>query len=47
MQCDVTQRVQVDAAVARTLEALGKIDVLVANAGIGDRNPAEEMTDKQ
>ena len=47
VQCDVTQKAQVEAAVARTLDALGKIDVLVANAGIGDRNPAEEMTDEQ
>ena len=47
VQCDVTQKNQVEAAVARTLDAFGKIDVLVANAGIGDRNPAEEMTDEQ
>jgi gluconate 5-dehydrogenase len=45
--CDVTQQDQVQAAVAQTLEEFGKIDVLVANAGIGDRNPAEEMTDQQ
>ena len=45
--CDVTQPDQVQAAVAQTLEEFGKIDILVANAGIGDRNPAEEMTDQQ
>ena len=45
--CDVTQADQVQAAVAQTLKEFGKIDVLVANAGIGDRNPAEEMTDQQ
>jgi NAD(P)-dependent dehydrogenase (short-subunit alcohol dehydrogenase family) len=45
--CDVTQADQVLAAVAQTLKEFGKIDVLVANAGIGDRNPAEEMTDQQ
>ena len=47
VQCDVTQPDQVQAAVARTLEEFGKIDVLVANAGIGDRALAEEMTFEQ
>jgi 2-hydroxycyclohexanecarboxyl-CoA dehydrogenase len=32
-QCDITQRDQVDAAVAATTETLGPIDVLVNNAG--------------
>lgn len=44
VQCDVTQPDQVQAAVAHTLEKFGKIDILVANAGIGDRAMAEEMT---
>lgn len=44
VQCDVTREDQVQAAVAQTIEELGKIDILVANAGIGDRSPAEEMT---
>lgn len=47
VQGDVTREDQAQAAVARTLEALGKINILVANAGIGDRNPAEEMTIEQ
>jgi NAD(P)-dependent dehydrogenase (short-subunit alcohol dehydrogenase family) len=47
IQCDVTQKDQVEAAVARTLQEFDKIDVLVANAGIGDRAPAEEMTFEQ
>ncbi len=47
IQCDVTQKDQVEAAVVRTLEAFGRLEVLVANAGIGDRNVAEEMTDEQ
>ena len=45
--CDVTQEDQVRATVARTLEAFGKIDVLMANAGIGDRNSAEQMSLEQ
>jgi NAD(P)-dependent dehydrogenase (short-subunit alcohol dehydrogenase family) len=45
--CDVSNRVAVEAAVNTTLEAFGKIDVLVANAGIGMRSPAEEMTSEQ
>ena len=47
VECDVTQQDQVRAAVAETLREFGKIDVLVANAGIGDRNPAEDMTIEQ
>ncbi|MDQ8016322.1 MAG: 2-hydroxycyclohexanecarboxyl-CoA dehydrogenase [Bordetella sp.] len=33
VRCDITDRASVDAAVARTVEALGPIDVLVNNAG--------------
>jgi NAD(P)-dependent dehydrogenase (short-subunit alcohol dehydrogenase family) len=47
VSCDVTQGDQVKAAVAQTLQEFGKIDILVANAGIGDRNLAEEMTFEQ
>jgi NAD(P)-dependent dehydrogenase (short-subunit alcohol dehydrogenase family) len=47
VQCDVTQEDQVRATVAHTLKELGKIDILVANAGIGDRSLAEEMTFEQ
>jgi len=47
VQCDVTQPDQVQAAVAQTLEEFGKIEILVANAGIGDRALAEEMTFEQ
>lgn len=41
--CDVSKPEQVTAAVQATREELGEIDVLAAVAGIGDRNPAEEM----
>ena len=44
LECDVAQEDQARAAVAKTLKEYGKIDVLAAVAGIGDRNPAEEMT---
>ncbi len=36
VRCDVTDRVQVDAAVARTVEELGSLDILVNNAGTLD-----------
>lgn len=36
VRCDVTDRAQVDAAVARTVEELGSIDILVNNAGTLD-----------
>lgn len=44
IQCDVSQPDQAHAAVDQALNTFGKIDVLVANAGIGDRSPAETMT---
>jgi gluconate 5-dehydrogenase len=47
LKCDVTQEDQTQAAVDQTLKEFGKIDILVANAGIGDRNPAEDMTLQQ
>ena len=36
VRCDVTDRDQVDAAVARTVEELGSLDILVNNAGTLD-----------
>jgi NAD(P)-dependent dehydrogenase (short-subunit alcohol dehydrogenase family) len=47
LRCDVADHDQVVRAVAATIEAFGQIDVLVSNAGIGDRAPAEEMTLEQ
>lgn len=39
LRCDVTDRASIDAAVARTVEAFGGIDVAVANAGFGVSGP--------
>jgi 3-oxoacyl-[acyl-carrier protein] reductase len=36
IRCDVTDRVQVDAAVARVAEELGSVDILINNAGTLD-----------
>ena len=36
VRCDVTDRAQVDAAVARTVEEFGRVDILVNNAGTLD-----------
>jgi len=47
IKCDVSQEDQAKAAVEKTIKELGKIDNLSAVAGIGDRNPAEEMTLEQ
>jgi len=33
--CDVTDRASVDAAIAKTIERFGRIDVVLANAGFG------------
>lgn len=45
--CDVADHEQVVTAVAAAADALGAIHILVSNAGIGDRAPAEEMTPEQ
>lgn len=45
MQCDVTRREQVDAAVEAALKKFGRIDILFNNAGINKLAPVAEMTD--
>lgn len=45
--CDVTNQDQVDALHAAALEQLGRIDVLINNAGLGGEVAVTEMTDEQ
>ncbi|NPV68427.1 MAG: glucose 1-dehydrogenase [Anaerolineae bacterium] len=46
IQTDVTKSVEVDDMVHQAVAALGKIDILVANAGICINTPAEETSDE-
>lgn len=43
--CDVSDSAQVDALVGSIVERTGRLDVVVANAGIGGGGPLVEMTD--
>jgi NAD(P)-dependent dehydrogenase (short-subunit alcohol dehydrogenase family) len=43
-KCDVRDSSQVDAAVAATVEAFGRLDILVANAGVGAYGPFSSST---
>ncbi|HET6148391.1 MAG TPA: glucose 1-dehydrogenase [Polyangia bacterium] len=45
LQMDVTRRDQIAGATAAAVSGLGRIDVLVNNAGIGPPNPAEGVTE--
>ncbi len=45
--CDVTQQDQVDRLVAATVDAHGRIDVMVNNAGLGGTADLVDMTDEQ
>ncbi|UYP19446.1 SDR family oxidoreductase [Rhodococcus sp. Z13] len=45
--CDVSSTEQVDALVAGAAEQLGRIDVLVNNAGLGGETPVVDMTDEE
>jgi NAD(P)-dependent dehydrogenase (short-subunit alcohol dehydrogenase family) len=44
---DVRRQVDLDAAVRQGLEAFGKIDILIANAGIVSMAPLWDRTDEQ
>jgi 3-oxoacyl-[acyl-carrier protein] reductase len=45
--CDVTSDEQVRSLVGAAIDALGRIDVLINNAGLGGFAPVVEMTDEQ
>src|SRR5579859_7418592 len=47
VQTDVRQSSSVDAATKKVIDKFGKIDILVANAGICINTPAENMTDDE
>ena len=47
IQCDVSKSDQVIKTINTTIKEFGKIDILSAVAGIGDRSPAENMTETQ
>src|SRR6202051_508369 len=45
--CDVTSTAQVDALISSTTARLGRIDVLVNNAGLGGQTPVIDMADEE
>jgi len=47
LKCDVSNETEARSTVEKTIKELGKIDVLAAVAGIGDRAMAEDMTIEQ
>jgi 3-oxoacyl-[acyl-carrier protein] reductase len=45
--CDVTSTSQIDALIASTTARLGRLDVLVNNAGLGGQTPVVDMADEE
>ncbi len=45
--CDITDTEKVEAAVDEILEKMGRIDIVITNAGTGAVAPAEDITDEQ
>lgn len=45
-RCDVSERVQVEAAIAAVERDLGPIDVLVNNAGVNPVGPSEDLSEE-
>lgn len=46
VECDISNRARVSAAIGTTLERFGRLDVLAANAGIADADPFLEIDDR-
>jgi NAD(P)-dependent dehydrogenase (short-subunit alcohol dehydrogenase family) len=47
IQCDVTSRADVERMIATSLERLGRVDVLVNNAGVASMGSCVDLTDDQ
>lgn len=47
VKCDITDTENIESAVDEVLAKMGKIDILINNAGTGAVAPAEEITDEQ
>ncbi|MCP9621401.1 SDR family oxidoreductase [Nocardia otitidiscaviarum] len=47
LACDVSSTEQVDALFTGAVAALGRIDIVVNNAGLGGETPVVDMTDEQ
>ncbi len=47
VECDVTQKAEVDELVKKTVEKFGKVDILVNNAGIAEFKPFLEITEEE
>src|SRR6201988_1831708 len=45
--CDVRSTAQIDALIASTTARMGRLDVLVNNAGLGGTTPVVDMTDDE
>src|ERR1700753_2590661 len=45
--CDVTSTAQIDAPFASATARMGRVDVLVNNAGLGGQTPVVDMTDEE